>query len=526
MALRSLFPVLLVAACMWAQENGTVQGTVTNALTGEPLLRARVTLNGMSGRTRRNLAAMTDAEGKFSLEAPEGTYAATAERVGFTTTADRQGRAGAQVTVRAGDKAEVKLKLNPNSAISGKVTDADGEPVEGVTVSAEGGPARGMMPSATTDDKGQFRLSGLPPGRYRVKAHPMNQSLPPEIRSDGSAEVHYAQTYYPNSLTAKGASRVAVGVGAEVGGIGIQLVRTPIVRVSGTVTGAPAGQRVMVEAMSPNFGARQTGFLREDGTFEIWRLDPGKYMVSASAMENGLNLRSAAAEVEVSGMNVDHVELHIAPPVDIAGQVEYDDEQARQGPQPPATRGRQQSAQPPTAPPLTLLLRDTSGRSYTQAHVGADGSFKLDNVSPGHYRVSTMWNGVYVKSMRLGQSGIDGNVVDIGGAGGGTLTVLLSSAVGEISGVVTDDKGPVAQVPVAAIVTDSGAPMFPGMTMTGDDGTYRLTGLAPGKYKLLATEDNLWSRAQDDDTEEAETIEIGQGDKLTRDLKLRPAGGN
>src|SRR5581483_7118764 len=124
MALRSLFPVLLVAACMWAQENGTVQGTVTNALTGEPLLRARVTLNGMSGRTRRNLAAMTDAEGKFSLEAPEGTYAATAERVGFTTTADRQGRAGAQVTVRAGDKAEVKLKLNPNSAISGKVTDA------------------------------------------------------------------------------------------------------------------------------------------------------------------------------------------------------------------------------------------------------------------------------------------------------------------------------------------------------------------------------------------------------------------
>ena len=103
---------------------------------------------------------------------------------------------------------------------------------------------------------------------------------------------------------------------------------------------------------------------------------------------------------------------------------------------------------------------------------------------------------------------------------------MLSSAVGEISGVVRDDKGPVAQVPVGAVLADSETPSFPGMTTSADDGSYKLTGLPPGKYKLLAAEDNMWARARDEDADEAEVIEINHGDKLTRDLKLRPPGGN
>ena len=135
------------------EKPATVEGTVTNALTGEPLLRAHVSLQGMGGGARQNLSALTDAEGKFSLSVPAGSYAATAERVGFANTADRPGRMGIQVVVRGGDqKNEVKLKLNPAGAITGRITDADGEPVEGVFVSAEGGPMRGMQPSDDETD--------------------------------------------------------------------------------------------------------------------------------------------------------------------------------------------------------------------------------------------------------------------------------------------------------------------------------------------------------------------------------------
>src|SRR5204863_6261009 len=125
------------------------------------------------------------------------------------------------------------------------------------------------------------------------------------------------------------------------------------------------------------------------------------------------------------------------------------------------------------------------GRSSASAQIGADGSFKLEGLSPGRYRVTLSWNGVYVKSMRLGQTSIDGNLLDLtGGSNGAALSVMLSSAVGEISGVVRDDKGPVAQVPVGAVLADSETPSFPGMTTSADDGSYKLTGLPPGKYKL------------------------------------------
>jgi protocatechuate 3,4-dioxygenase beta subunit len=506
----------------------TVEGTVTNAVTGEPLLRAHVSLRGMAGNTRRNIGALTDAEGKFSFTAPAGSYSVMAERVGFNPTNDRQGRMGVQVVVSAGDKKDgLKIKLNPNAAITGRVTDADGEPMEGVTVTAVGGPMRGMLGAATTDEKGQFRLSGLGPGKYRVSAHPANPSVPAEIRSDGSVESHYAQTFYPNSLSAKEAARVSVAIGAEVSGVEIRLVRTPIVRVSGTVIGAPAGERVVIEATTANRGGPQSGgsgAMREDGTFQIWRLDPGKYLVSAFGNASGPNFRAAPVEVEVAASNVDHIELRMLPPADIAGQVEFEDEQAKQGPQPPPNaQPATQQTTPPKPPPLTLVLREISGRSGSSAQVGADGSFKLEGVTPGRYRVSLSWNSGYIKSMRLGQVSIDGSLLDLsGGSYGAALSVLVSSATGEISGVVSDDKGPAAQVPVAAVAADSQALMLPTMAMTGDDGSYKLAALAPGKYKLLATEDNVWARAQDDDMEEAEVIEINRGDKVTRDLKLAP----
>jgi hypothetical protein len=526
----SLLALLIAAGVVFAQapadENpATIDGTVTNALTGEPLLRAHVTLRGMAAASRRNIAALTDAEGKFSATVPAGSYTVTADRVGFTHTADRLGRLGISAMVRAGDRTEVKLKLNPNGAITGRVVDENGEPVEGVNVFVEGGTTRGIPLTASTDEKGQFRLGGLEAGRYRVKARPISQSVPPEIRTDGTAEVQYAQTYYPNSITAKGAARVSVGIGAEVGGVTIQLVRTPIVRVSGTVTGAPRNERVMIEAMTLNAGARQSGVMREDGTFQVWRLDPGKYVISAFVVKDGQMLRSAPVDVEIAGSNIDGVELRMFPLMDIGGQVEYEDEQAAQGPQQPAGQAAQQGPER-KPPPRILNLRESNGRSFASARIGPDGSFKIENLSPGRYRV-TPWNGVYVRSMRLGQVNIDSNLLDLsGGANGAALTILLSSAVGEISGAVTDDKGPVAQIPVTAISADAEAILFSGTAMTADDGSYRLSGLAPGRYKILATEDNFWARAQADDMEDAEVIEVNRGDKLTRDLKLKPQDGN
>jgi hypothetical protein len=64
---RSSWGLLLLASA-WAQtpESASVQGSVTNSMTGAPVLRARIALRG-SGRDAKNYTALTTADGKFTI---------------------------------------------------------------------------------------------------------------------------------------------------------------------------------------------------------------------------------------------------------------------------------------------------------------------------------------------------------------------------------------------------------------------------------------------------------------------------
>ena len=100
--------------------------------------------------------------------------------------------------------------------------------------------------------------------------------------------------------------------------------------------------------------------------------------------------------------------------------------------------------------------------------------------------------------------------------------MLVSSATGEISGIVRDDKGPVAGIRVGLLLADAEPYAFPTLAASGEDGAYHLSGVAPGKYKLAVVEENdlqaLWA-TEPDDEKPLELVEIHAGDKLTKDLK-------
>ena len=109
--------------------------------------------------------------------------------------------------------------------------------------------------------------------------------VPPEIRTDGTREVHYARTYYPDALTVKAGQRVEVGTGAEAMGIDIRLVQTPIVTVSGRVLDVPAGGRTVIRAVASaatGGGVQMSNNVKADGSFHIWQLDPGRYTLTAA----------------------------------------------------------------------------------------------------------------------------------------------------------------------------------------------------------------------------------------------------
>jgi hypothetical protein len=487
-------------------QTAAVEGVVTNGITGVPLPRANVTLHDLDLKSTTQYGALTTADGKFSaIGMKPGSYAVTAARVGFVM--PRASLSRVKVTLKADEKvSDVRVKLTPVGAITGRVTDADGTPVERAEVIAEG---VGKTIQSSTDEKGQFRVGSLPPGRYRVRASRegmMYHSLMrhPEIRTDGTTEVHAATTYYPGVLAAKQAGRVEVRPDGESPGIDIQLLSVPFVRVSGKARGKP--REAEMAFVSVRFGWNGQGIpLEPDGSFEIWGLDPGKYTLSAGwggpgGVESG---RTATVEVEVAGSNIENLELRAIPPSDIAGRLESE---------------TQESAQP--VPGRKVIVGEFP------APVGEDGTFNLEKIPAGKYVVSLSWGSQYVKSMRLGSQTLDGRLLDLSNnSAGAELTLRLSAATGSVSGTVLDDQGKPVESRVALILDGENPGFATRYAKAKQDGAYSFQNLPPGNYKLVAVPENdadliLEESALAEYADAMVTAEVGDGEKISLDLAI------
>ncbi len=497
-ALPLLFALLSAVPCA-AQNTTTVDGQVTNQVTGAPVANAHVLLANDS----RKYGAFTDVTGNFVFEnVTPDSYQLTAEHAGFQVLANFDDAVKILPGVRPNG---VNLKLTPFGSIVGRVVDKDGEPMEGISVSVHRG--FDSYQAAVTDEKGQFRVPGLRAGKYRIVARKDSDSgLPPEIRTDGTVEVNYAATWYP--------AKAEVRPGSETEGIEIRMNTAPIVRVSGRIEGLPAGASNLNLSIKGSDLPDGDLFIRGD-KFEVWRLDPGHYhfFVSGDIGLTGVQFQTAAEDVDVAGSNIDNLVLRVVPPVNLTGRVDFEEAQTKQT---------------LTYPELTLNDPDNEfGGSTLTISPADDGSFRLEKVPASRYRVS-VGGGAWVKSMRLGQTEIEGTILDLRHAGASAeLSLMLSSTMGSVAGIIRDETGMPCKAWVSLIPEDGG-PMpddasggsfsfsYP-VTKSKDDGAYAFGGIAPGKYKLI-TLDNPAEFDPSDDDDIGEEVEIRAGEKTSKDL--------
>jgi hypothetical protein len=312
----------------------------------------------------------------------------------------------------------------------------------------------------------------------------------------------------------------------EVSGVDIRLARYPWIRVSGHVIGLPPGVVGTVNAQLGMFYGTN-GMLHKDGSFEIWRLDPGKYTLTASWNNSDrLKLQSTKTMIEVAGSNIENVEIRILPPVNLAGHLEFDDDQARQIPQPPRQIAQPQPSRPRYTQQRTVFLSELGTRSMgaSPAVVGPDDTFTLTNVPPSRYRVEVTPGGAYVKSVRLGSVATDGPVLDLSQGASGDLSLLLSSATGSVSGIVQDDSAAGARIVLVPADGDFLQPRRYAVAQA--DGSYSFTGLPPGPYQIVAVQESdndLVMQQNGIDFYEGlmDDIEVHSGDKITKDLRRR-----
>lgn len=310
----SLLVALSLLPAPAAEQTGHISGIVTVEGTNAPIVDARVTIILVvpSGLIRQPQRTATGQDGRFHFDDVEpGGYRISVEKMGFAPARNVPGQDLDQlVRVGTGQSVDgVDRRLEKGAVISGRIFDANGEPIPDLRMmamrrfaSGRGGrprltPAPGQ--SLGSNDLGEFRISGLPPGEYVVAAMPDPMHSGSSQPTIGSPRTTLAQTFYPGTADELAATPVKVTAGVEVFNISFTVQSTAAFRISGSVVdergNAIANANVMLDGDGTTFffpgrSARTGG----DGHFVIADVPAGSYRVQATPMTGSVSTRSPA----------------------------------------------------------------------------------------------------------------------------------------------------------------------------------------------------------------------------------------
>ncbi|MEN6601534.1 MAG: carboxypeptidase-like regulatory domain-containing protein [Bryobacteraceae bacterium] len=467
----------------------SISGQVVHALTGNPLRRVTLTAKRIDGKGEPATTQVDD-YGRFVFQnLAAGGYLLSGERNGF----DRQihgsrsnPNTGTVLAVKDGQPVTgVVFRLFPNAVLSGRVLDSDGEPMPNVGVRVlrreyrDG--KRDWYPASfgSTNDRGEYRLSGLRPGNYLVIAADYNFGLAMLTATKGAQpeapDRINGTTYYPGTLEAERAEPVTVVRGEDRRGIDIQLLKTTAVRIRGRIDGGDSGG-MMVVSLMPRSAAPVSALAAGGGamvqpgerTFEVKGVRPGAYWLFAQSM-GGTPAMTTPLPIEVSDQHIDGVRLPFSEGVEVAGRV--------------VSEGSVDGTS------VHLASVEFSLRRFYSATADQSGEFKVKGVLPVplRLRVANLPSGSYLKSVKL--NGQVANPDNLTLSPGAKLEILLGKASAELKGVVLGaDEKPSAGATVA-LVPESGRDALYRAATSGHDGTFLIQNVAPGRYKALAWED-------------------------------------
>jgi carboxypeptidase family protein len=278
-----------------------ISGSVT--LKGEPARGVTVMLQGQQSEVISSLRARTDENGRFQFTGvAAGRYSIYAITPGYTSPDDDlYGRRGRALNVAEGEKVEnIELEIKRGGVIAGRITDSQGRPVieESVTLHKldQSGAAMIYSPNGPhhemyrTDDLGDYRVYGLPQGRYRIS---VGQDQKPGSVSLVWSELFYPRAFYPNVSSEAAAKVIEVTEGSEATNIDITVPDPKkTYNVYGRVVDAATGQPVPGVDLSVG-GLTQDGKLagelafgepsKPNGEFHLRIVTPGKYALLVNA---------------------------------------------------------------------------------------------------------------------------------------------------------------------------------------------------------------------------------------------------
>ena len=364
--------------------------------------------------------------------------------------------------------------------------------------------------SAITDDEGRFAFPGLRPGRYTVRA----------------SKPAYLTSTFGASRPGRPGTSIALAPGRHVGDLRLSLARGAV--LSGTVrdeSGTPATNLLVVVAAtdkaagvapivvgSPSDSERfRTVFTDDQGAYRAHGLPPGEYLVAAVPFGSvspaarlagdsnaaarygygpvfypGTASSEEATPVAVSAgderAGLDFL-FSLVPTATVEGTIYWPDGTPADG-MSISING--------IGPPMPM---GTS--QFGMAKAGSDGRFLIASIRPGRYVLQARGvrpGGAHVWAM---------TDVIVRGANVGGLTLTLQAAM-TLSGRIVLDGAGTPPPPTRVMVQRAPPPINPEVMTTralpaigdlvatrgdgsGADGSFTITGIPPGDFRLTVT---------------------------------------
>jgi hypothetical protein len=483
----------LVFFSLWRLCGAAVlEGVALEHRTGRPLARSKVSLEGIRALATSPISTLlTDSQGRFRFSSlAAGAYLVTARRDGYASAKFGQKRWNSPGTpIVLGESSEffAEMRLKRLGTISGAVLDENqvGLAAHSVYAFRAGRQPLRLVAAGASDDRGMYRITGLEPGRYYVRTGARELE-------DGRT---LAPTFFGQTTAAAQASLVEVDLDVEALGIDVAPLPGRLVRLSGSVTGAPSAAVTLYS----DTGKRELR-VEAGGQFVFDQLAPGNYyqILAESTDPPRVGYRTLWVGEAPSSVALDLGPL-------------------------PALRVRCEEKSGKTFDPrqVSVFLRRNEPPESSVIRVLGNETVAL---SPGEYVAGAAAPMEFaIDSLRTPRGGLGTN--EFIALPGQTLelTVVLSAQPASVVGQISSRDGrPLTGAPVFLHPVDPElCTRLQGSRAgrTDQNGEYRFFGLPPGKYQIFSS---FELEPQEDDWGKipAQTVTLEEGQQAKVNLEV------